>query len=56
MVMFCKFGAQCAYKHIIKASYHVQKQPSTLDNKESQNNLRIKHLEEEVEVLRSQIL
>ena len=56
MENFCKFGAQCAYKHQINNSTQVQKQLGTSDIEERQNNLKIMLLEEELKVLKSQIL
>ena len=56
MENFCQFGAQCAYKHQINDSTHVQKQLGTSDIEESQNDLKIQLLEAELKVLKSQIL
>ena len=56
MENFCKLGAQCAYKHLTNDSTQVQKQLGTSDIEESQNNLKIQLLEDELKVLKSQIL
>ena len=47
---FCKYGPGCAYLHRLDPSAGVQK------NKDIENDLKIKLLEEEVVLLRSQIL
>ena len=52
---FYKFGSDWAYLHLIDRSVQVQKQLSTVDLKESCNELKIKILEEEVKTLKSQI-
>ena len=46
---FYKFGSDWAYLHLIDRSVQVQKQLSTVDLKESCNELKIKILEEEVD-------
>ena len=50
MEKFCKFGAGCAYLHLLDPSVDIQKQ------NDIQKDLKIKLLEEEVILLKSQIL
>ena len=52
---FCKFGSDCAYLHLVDTGVQVQKHLSTVDQKESHNELKIQILEEEVKTLKAQI-
>ena len=49
---FCKFGADCAYVHLVDTSKDVKNQLSNLNLKERNNELRIKFLEDEVKDLK----
>ena len=53
---YCKFGTDCAYLHMIDTSLQVHNQLKTFELKESSNELKIKELEDKVEILKSQIL